>query len=309
MPAGSTTGYTRCVFARLETWVLATYLGFLVACGAAHEPQQPAPQPVEASPVRCMRRSGGPRFGERIYFDAAGNILRTVREDRTLEITWHRDGAGALRHYEIDHGEPARAVSGTFQFGSHGELTGARLASADRGLDVFAELVWRGSFEVTAGTARPFAALGGAGGQDAGSVVRLLSENLTVRHASNPMTPVKFTGTVIASYPGRQGTDRYEYRDGRLLSYRGRKGDSERFTWSDFDEPIETVSCSRDELSEDASERCDTFRAEVVDGQLRSVIGGSLDLRYDDLGRLTSGTYRGSGDSVTWSDCAASSSR
>ncbi len=279
------------------------FIVLLVGCSGAPRTDPPRPALVEAKPARCLRRADGTRFAERLYFDARGNLIASKREDRTLAVTLHRDATGALIRYEIDHGEPARAIQGTFQYGSHGELVGAHLGSADGRFDVFAELRWQGTFSPAAGTSRPFAALGGAGGADeTGFAHRMLSANLAVRHPANPMAPVRFTGRVAVTYPGQQGTDRYEYSDGRLLAYRDRDGGSERFTWGAVDEPTVTIACSRDPLG-DGSEHCDTFTAEVVDGHIVRVRGGGLDLRYDELDRLTAGTYRGSGDSVTWSDC------
>jgi len=251
-----------------------------------------------------MRRAGARGFAERFYFDAGGNLLSSIREDRTLAITLHRDATGAVHRYEVDTGEPARAITGSFRFGPHGEVIAARLSSPDRALDVFAELRWTGTFAPTPGIARPFARYGGAAGAEhSGHAIQLLSANLAVRHASNPMAPLRFTGTVVVSYPGDARVDRYDYRDGRLERYRDHAGADTRYTWDARDRLLEETACTPADQLVDEPAGCQHFTSEYDGDRLVRTTGAGLDLRYDELERLVAGSYRGAGDEVTWSTC------
>ncbi len=218
-----------------------------------------------------MRRAVvGGNAAERIYLDGSGNVTASVREDGSRSATWHRDASGALRRYEIEYGGRWPGISGSFRYGPQGELVAARISSADRSLDLFAELEWKGTFSRTAGLTRPFAGLGGAGGaENTGGEIELLSANLNVRHASNPMAPIRFTGTVRVTYPGQQGTDHYEYRDGRLVSLRTRGGSKDTFKWS----------------------------GEDLDGS------PSGDLTFDGQRRIIAGRHGERADATAWSDC------
>jgi YD repeat-containing protein len=117
------------------------------------------------------------------------------------------------------------------------------------------------------------------------------------------MAPVRFTGTVVVTYPGETGVDRYEYRDGRLVRYRDHTGADDRYTWDDRDRLLEETACSPADglLARPAS--CDHFTSEYEGDRLVRTTGAGLDLRYDELARLVAGSYRGMADEVTWSTC------
>lgn len=293
------------------------FLLSLAGCGGAGQALAPSPagppKPAETQPFACVKRTGD-ATSDTFLFDRDGNLLRSERGlagGRMEVTTFHRAPTGELTAYEVTGG--FQPVTGYFTYGPHRELTSVHIAAANTAyLDLVATLSWRGKFTKVAGVNKPFAPYGGAGGATL-SDVQVLSSNLNVRHASNPMPPVRFTGTVTMTHLGHgDRKELYTYRDGRLESWTGDGGARSTHAWDEADNLVEESWCEGKDILTGEPGTCHHATTTIEDGVPRSTrVDGDrsplLELSYDAKGRVVFGRSTLSGaaraDGVVWSEC------
>lgn len=259
----------------------------LVAC--AKPAPAPPPKKVDApQAAACIEKEiaiqGRSPDVVRYLLDASGNVLSSEDIHGDTFIGFRRARTGHMLSYEVTHGKST--ATGTFSYGSRGELAAVRLTSSNGSLDIAAELDWSGTFKKSKGVTLPFAPLGGAGGAMYSHAVQILSSNLNVRHGSNPMPPVSFTGTVTVTKV--QGpTETYAYEGGRLQRRQDDRGSEASYRWDEGALPVEESWCTVDGLSSEPSCGSAT-RSTLPSGDEHVVIGGSgsaIVMDYDAAGR------------------------
>lgn len=306
----------RVVPALFRPLILPVALALLLGCGAAPPASDPpaAPKVETTRPVSCLRRRGR-ELDETFLFDAQRNLLSSKRVGGDA-ITFERSLAGELLRYEL-LAKRGYTIDGRFVFGPHHELVAARITSSSSTLpmDESATMKWRGTFAPIAGPTRPFAPYGGPGGAgNTGMSIQLLSIDLTLRHATNAMPPVSFTGTVdVLHWSSPPWRETWSYRDGRALSRKDTRGGHGEYTWDAEGRLMSSHECDQDEVMFGRSPgRCYDSTYEVSsDGSTHSVTHGGpgeIQLAYDAEGRLVSGLALGYGnpqvDTITWEECA-----
>jgi hypothetical protein len=278
----------------------------LFACGAT--PTRATPIKVEApKAAACIEKEvaikGQPPSVYRYLFDDGGNVLSYEDIHGGAFLSFRRARTGHMLSYEMKQGRVT--ASGKFSFGRRGELASLRLTSTSGYLDAAAELEWVGTFSKSKGVTLPFARLGGAGGAMYDHALDILSSNLNVRHASNVMPPVSFTGTVtITKVEGSSET--YEYERGRLQRWRDSRGGEATYRWDDGPLPVEERWCKVDLLDE--TPRCGSAtRAVQPSGDERVVVGGeggAFVMDYDANGREVRAYGGPAGvETVSWHGC------